>query len=53
MKYLKLFETKRSDDAIQEFKRLANKDYKYNDGFYRNLFLSSDLSYEVQDEFKL
>jgi len=53
MKYLKLYETKRSEDAIKKFKELAKKDFIESKLFYENSFLSSDLPYEFQEEFKL
>ena len=53
MKYLKFFENKKSDDAIQEFKKFAEMDFKKNNQFYEIKFLTFDLPYDVQDEFKL
>jgi len=53
MKYLKLYETKRSDDAISKFKDLARGDFNTEERYYRSVFLNSDLPFDFEDEYKL
>jgi len=53
MKYLKLYETKRSEDAITKFKELARADFNTEERFYQTIFMSADLPYDFKEEFKL